>query len=337
MGFNMDATGRERPAKPEPAADALGDTQGTGIPDVASVAEIVGEVSESAERPSEGRPVTEAARSALARVARGGANATRRGTSAVRRRPDSARQGPDAARGPDAATQGPDAARRGTGIARGGTSMARRGTSAAARVPRLAGRGVQASTRWLAGEVLALAPRLPVRDQATLRTQFPGKSPDELADTLIEGAARASAAIGATIGVWSVLPVAPAFPAEIVTETLTLVGIEIKLIAELHEVYDARPPGDLVSRMTAYVGAWAHRRGVTLTPGGVVLAMGSPLGRRLQRRLAVRAARSAFSLGPLLTGAAAGALFNRRETRRLGGEIRGDLRKRSSLGASWPH
>ena len=324
MGFTMDSTGRERPAKPEPAADAPGDTEGTGIPDVASVAEIVGEVSESAERPSEGRPVTEVARSALGRVARGGANVTRRGTSAVRRRPD-------------AAAEGPDAARRGTDIARRGTSMARRGTSAAARVPRLAGSGVQASTRWLAGEVLALAPRLPVRDHATLRTQFPGKSADELADTLIEGAARASAAVGATIGIWSVLPVAPAFPAEIVTETLTLVGIEIKLIAELHEVYDARPPGDLVRRMTAYVGAWAHRRGVTLTPGGVVLAMGSPLGRRLQRRLAVRAARSAFSLGPLLTGAAAGALFNRRETRRLGREIRDDLRKRSSLGASWPH
>jgi hypothetical protein len=200
----------------------------------------------------------------------------------------------------------------------------------------LAGRGVQTGSRWLAGEVLALAPRLPVRDQATLRAQCPGKSPDEVADALIEGAARASAAVGATVGVWSILPVAPAFPAEIVTETLTLVGIEIKLIAELHEVYGARPPGDLASRMTAYVGAWAHRRGVALTPGGVVLAIGSPLGRRLQRRLAARAGRSAVSLGPLLTGAAAGALLNRRETRRLGHEIRDDLRKRCSSGASWP-
>ena len=33
--------------------------------------------------------------------------------------------------------------------------------------------------------------------------------------------------------------------------------------------------------MTAFVGAWAHRRGVALTSGGVVLAIGSPLGRRL--------------------------------------------------------
>jgi len=214
--------------------------------------------------------------------------------------------------------------------------MAQRGRSAAASVPRLAGHGVSAGSRWLASEVLALAPRLPVRDQATLRAQFPGKSPDELADALIEGASRASAAVGATVGVWSVLPIAPAFPAEIVTETLTLVGIEIKLIAELHEVYGARPPGDLANRMTAYVGAWAHRRGVALTPGGMVLAIGSPLGRRLQRRLAFRAGRSALSLGPLLSGAAVGALINRRETRRLGQEIRDDLRKNSSSGAAWP-
>ena len=193
-----------------------------------------------------------------------------------------------------------------------------------------------AGSRWLAGQVLALAPRLPVRDQITLRAQFPGTSPDELADALIDGASRASAAIGATVGVWSVLPVAPAFPAEIVTETLTLVGIEIKLIAELHEVYGVRPPGDFASRMTAFVGAWAHRRGVALTPGGVVLAIGSPLGRRLQRRLAVRAGRSAVSLGPLLTGAAAGAMLNRRETRRLGHEIQNDLRKKSPAAAVWP-
>ena len=214
--------------------------------------------------------------------------------------------------------------------------MPRKGTSVVGRGTRLAGHGVQRGGRWLAGEVLALAPRLPVRDRVTLRAQFPGKSPDELADALIGGASRASAAVGATVGIWSVLPVAPAFAAEIVTETLTLVGIEVKLIAELHEVYSMRPPGDFASRMTAFVGAWAHRGGVTLTPGGVVLAMGSPLGRRLQRRLAARAGRSAVSLGPLLTGAAAGALLNRRETRRLGQEVRDDLRKRSPAAGAWP-
>jgi hypothetical protein len=68
----------------------------------------------------------------------------------------------------------------------------------------------------------------------------------------------------------------------------------------------------------------------------MVLAIGSPLGRRLQRRLAFRAGRSALSLGPLLSGAAVGAMINRRETRRLGQEIRDDLRKNSSYGAAWP-
>ena len=372
-------------------------------PDVGEVASIVGELSESAEQPTSGRPLNEVARSALARVRRSGrgvgrrdadggrepgmadgadaaarpgaatgsgvvpgsgvadgpetvpepgtasgsaaaagsdvatgsgvtpgSGVARRGLDAVLRSPDLVRRGSDLARrSPDIVRRSPDLVRRGSGVTRKGTSVVGRGT-------RLAGRGVQRGSRWLAGEVLALAPRLPVRDQATLRAQFPGKSPDELADALIEGASRASAAVGATVGIWSVLPVAPAFPAEIVTETLTLVGIEIKLIAELHEIYGMRPPGDFASRMTAFVGAWAHRGGVMLTPGGVVLAMGSPLGRRLQRRLAARAGRSAVSLGPLLTGAAAGALLNRRETRRLGHEIRDDLRKRSPAAATWP-
>jgi len=305
MGFSMDA--------PQPGAAR---DEAPGAPDVSEVAGIVGEVSESAEQRAGNRPVSEVARAALARVARGGTAATRRGA---------------------------DIARRGTGAARRGSDIVRRGPQASRPVPgssgrgtRRAGRGVRTRTRWLAGQVLALAPRLPVRDQATLQAQFPGKSPDELADALIDGACRASAAVGAAVGVWSVLPVAPAFPAEIVTETLTLVGIEIKLIAELHEVYGLRPPGDFTSRMTAFVGGWAHRRGVALTPGGVVLAFGSPLGRRLQRRLAVRAARSAFSLGPLLTGAAAGAMLNRRETRRLGQEIRDDLRKKSPATPGWP-
>ena len=43
-----------------------------------------------------------------------------------------------------------------------------------------------------------------------------------------------------------------------------------------------------------------------------------------------------MSLGPLLTGAAAGAMLNRRETRRLGAEVRSDLRRRASHGPAWP-
>jgi hypothetical protein len=66
-----------------------------------------------------------------------------------------------------------------------------------------------------------------------------------------------------------------------------------------------------------------------MIPGGVIFAAGSPLTRLLRRRLAARAGRSVFSLGPLLTGAVAGAYLNSRETRRLGQDIRRDLRRRA--------
>ncbi len=225
-----------------------------------------------------------------------------------------------------------------------GTRASGLGARAAGRSARAATRGAQAvgrGARWtgarVMSEVLARVPRLPVRDQATLRAQFPGLSPEELADALIRSAARTSAGVGAAVGTWAVLPFLPGFAAELATETITVVGIEIKLIAELHEVFGMRAPGSVVERMTAYTGAWANRRGVGLAPTGLVLAMGSPLRRRLHRRLAARAGTSAVSLGPLLTGAMAGALINRHETRRLGGEIRDDLRQRSPVAAQWYH
>ncbi|MGH3396104.1 MAG: hypothetical protein ACRDPO_15605 [Streptosporangiaceae bacterium] len=211
-------------------------------------------------------------------------------------------------------------------------------------LPRLAGRGgrgawagLRSGGRWLTTQVLAMAPRLPVRSVDTLRGQFPGRTPDELGDILIEAASKASASVGAAVGAAMVLPVVPAAPVEIGVETLALVGIELKLIAELHEVYGMRPRGSKVDRTMAYLDSWAHRRGVGLAPGGLVIAIGSPLRRRLERRLVSRAGRSALSLGPLLTGAAAGALLNRRETRKLGREIRDDLRRRSPAGTQWPY
>jgi hypothetical protein len=197
------------------------------------------------------------------------------------------------------------------------------------------GRGAYAGGRWLSAQVVAMAPRLPVRDLATLRTQFPGRSPDELSNALIEGASRASAAVGVAVGAWAVLPFIPAAGLEITAETLAVVGIEIKLVAELHEVYGMAAPGSVVERMTSYVGAWAQRRGVALAPGGLVLAAGSPLARQLQRRLTARAGRSLFSLGPLLTGAAAGGLINRNQTRKLGRAVSDDLRRHSPHVNGW--
>jgi hypothetical protein len=224
-----------------------------------------------------------------------------------------------------AAQSGARATGRGVRAARRGMGSARRGMGSARR-------GMGSGGGRLATQVVAMAQRLRIRDQAALRAQFPGKSSEEIADALIEGAARASAAVGGAVGAWAALPVLPAYPVEIATETLALIGIEIKLVAELHEAYGTPATGTPMERMTAYVAAWAHRRGVFMVPTGLVLAAGSPLARRLRWRLATRMSRSVFSLGPLLTGAFAGAMLNRQETRRLGHSVRADLRRQVQQG-----
>jgi hypothetical protein len=228
-------------------------------------------------------------------------------------------------RGVRATGRGMRAARRGMGSARRRVGSGRRGEDSARR-------GMGAGGGRLVTQVVAMAQRLRIRDQAALRAQFPGLSADEIADKLIEGAARGAAAVGGAVGAWAALPVLPAYPVEVATETLALIGIEVKLVAELHEAYGMPAAGNVADRMTAYLAAWAHRRGVVMVPSGLVLAAGSPLVRRLRWRLATRMGRSAFSLGPLLTGALAGAVLNRQETRRLGHNVRTDLRHHAMAG-----
>lgn len=219
------------------------------------------------------------------------------------------------------------AAGRGAGIGAGiGTGMAKRGASGARRGAGTASRGATSLLNWLTAQVIAMGPRLRIRDQDTLRAQFPGRSDDEIAELLIDHAARAAAAVGGATGAWAALPALPAFPAEVAAETLAVVGIELKLVAELHEAFGARAPGRAPDRARAYLAAWAHRRGVAMVPGGLLFVAGSPLARQLRRRLAARIRRSTFSLAPLFTGAVAGAVVNSRETRRLGRDILGDLR-----------
>jgi hypothetical protein len=220
-------------------------------------------------------------------------------------------------------------ARRGAdSAARRSAQTARRGADSARRRASSASRSVTAGLNWLTGQVVAMGPRLRIRDQATLRAQFPGQSDDEIAKRLIERAARASTAVGGTTGLWAALPALPAFPAEVAAETLAVVGIEVKLVAELHEIYGMGAVGGATERARAYIGSWASRRGIYQVDGGLLLVAGSPLARQLTRRLAARVRRSTFALAPLFTGALAGALLNRRETRRLGLEIRDDLRQR---------
>src|SRR5215475_13886420 len=227
------------------------------------------------------------------------------------------------------------AARSGARATGRGVRAAQRGMGSVRRRMGSARRGMGSGGGRLSAQVVAMAQRLRIRDQAALRAQFPGKSSEEIADALIEGAPRASAGVGGGVGAWAALPVLPAYPVEIATETLALIGIEIKLVAELHEAYGLPATGTPVERTTAYIGAWAHRRGVFMVPTGLVLAAGSPLARRLRWRLATRMGRGAFSLSPLLTGVFAGAMLNRQETRRLGHSVRADLRRQAQTAITW--
>jgi hypothetical protein len=197
---------------------------------------------------------------------------------------------------------------------------------------RSAGLRLQQLGRRMSAQVLDIAPKIPIRSGATLRAQYPALSTEELADRLIDTAARASAGIGAAVGAAAAVPFIPTAPVELGVETLSLVAIELKLIAELHEVYGMPAPGSAPQRMLGYVASWAERRGVRITTGGFALAMGSPVRRKLERRLITKAGKSALSLAPFLTGAAAGALLNHRETRKLGHQVRDDLRKRAADG-----
>jgi len=191
-----------------------------------------------------------------------------------------------------------------------------------------ASRRATALLNWLTAQVVAMGPRLKIRDQATLRGQFPGRTDEEIAELLIDRAARAGATVGGATGAWAALPSLPAFPAEVAAETLAVVGIELKLVAELHEAYGVPATGNAAERGRAYLAAWAHRRGVSVIPGGLMLVAGSPLARQVRRRLAARIRRSTFSLGPLFTGAVAGAVLNRGEVKKLGRDIVDDLRRR---------
>lgn len=189
---------------------------------------------------------------------------------------------------------------------------------------------LRAAGEWLTTQAVDMAPRVPIRSIDTIRRQYPGLDPEQLAERLIASAARASSGIGAAIGAAAAVPFVPTLPMELGVETLALVAVELKLVAELHEVYGQQAPGTTPARMLAYLTAWSQRRGVRLTNNGIAIAVGSPVRRQLERRLLAKAGQSTLALAPLLTGAAAGALIDHHETRRLGNLVRDDLRKRAA-------
>ncbi|MFG2142529.1 hypothetical protein [Streptomyces sp. NPDC048650] len=189
--------------------------------------------------------------------------------------------------------------------------------------------GVRARLAAIADRIIDTAPRIPVRDLAVLRAQFPGLTPEELADRLVAGACKGTATVGAGVGAAAMLPVPPAMPYELAAEIVGVASVELKLIAELHEVYGLRPPGDLRRRAIATLTSWTEERGIEIThPATLDLALGAQMRRELRQQVMKRTLRNLPNLTPFLVGAAVGAFMNRRDTRRLADKIREDLRTR---------
>lgn len=207
-------------------------------------------------------------------------------------------------------------------------------TGALAGSARTAGRASVLGGRWLTDLLIDAAPRLPLRDLPTLRAQHPDLPDEDLAEALISGAAKATAAVGAAGGALAAVefaapPTLLTTPFQIGAETLLIAAIEIKLIGELHEVYGAGVPGSSRQRAVAYLASWTNRRAIDPhDDSSRRLALGPAAKVALRRRVIRRAGRNLSTMGPLMSGAVAGSVINHRETRKLGEQIRAGLRRR---------
>ncbi|MEV0145747.1 MULTISPECIES: hypothetical protein [unclassified Nonomuraea] len=186
--------------------------------------------------------------------------------------------------------------------------------------------------RWLAEIFLSIAPRIPIRDLHTLSEHHHGLTGEQLADDLIRTAQKATMTVGAIGGAlaaaeFAAPPLLLSAPAQLVAETIVVAAIEVKLLAELHEVYGVRVQGTGPQRAAAFTAAWAKQRGVDpLAPASVSVALGAATKTALRNRLMRTLGRHLTTLGPFLTGAVAGGALNRMATKKLGQAIRDDLR-----------
>jgi hypothetical protein len=180
-----------------------------------------------------------------------------------------------------------------------------------------------------------VAPRLVVRDLLTLRDHHRGLSGDDLAQALIKNASVATAAIGAGVGALTAAELAApptllAAPVQLAAETVAVVAVELKLVAELHVVYGRAPVGSRAQVAVAYLTSWAGKRAFDSSGAGPSLSavLSTAVRHQLRQRMVARLRRNLASLVPFLAGAVAGAELNRRETRSLGEALVRDLRRR---------
>lgn len=198
-------------------------------------------------------------------------------------------------------------------------------TAALARRARAAGVGAVAGGRWLAAEIEEIAPKIPIRDADTLHKQYPGRSDEEIAHQLIRTAKRTTAALGAAAGALASVefvatPSLLLAPVQIAAELLVVAAVEIKLVAELHEVLGSPVEGSTVERASAYLMSWVTKRPASLdaSGGGVSVVLSTAAMKELRAMVVRRMKRNSATLMPFMAGALAGAQLNRRATAELG-------------------
>lgn len=196
-----------------------------------------------------------------------------------------------------------------------------------------AGRKAVVSGGWLVDTIVEMAPHVPVRDAETLSRHFDGVEGAALARAMVTAAGRVSAAIGAAAG--GLIAVqelsvagAVAIPFELAAETALVVLVELKLVAELHNVAGRPLPGGAREQLAGAVRSWISGRGVsgrTIISPGTADLFGRGTRRAFSEALRRRFARNLTTLGPLLTGSAIAAWLNRRATRQVGRRVAEDL------------
>jgi hypothetical protein len=221
----------------------------------------------------------------------------------------------------------PEADRRGKAAALGSL------VAALVRSARAAGLRAVAAGHWATDVVTEVTPRLAVRDRDTLRAKYPGRSDSWIAERLVEKAIRASAMVGGAAGGLAAVefaapPALLAVPVQIVAETVCVVAVELKLVAELHEIAGVPARGTARERSAVYLNAWMKRMAVdsAFAGQGTAILFGFAARRQLRSILIHRMGRSTSSLAPFFAGAIAGAEVNRRSTRTVGQRVLADLR-----------
>ena len=198
---------------------------------------------------------------------------------------------------------------------------------------RRAGRRAVLTGRWLADTVVEVAPRVPVRDAATLSSHYYGLTCDQLARSVIRGGGRVSGGIAAAAGgVITAQEVSVAglllVPFELAALTALVVVTEVKVVTELHHVADRPLPGGPRRRTEAAIVSWMSGRAAPPTELSATVR-GDVLGRagrqQLAQQLRSRFTRNLTALAPLLTGAVAAAYLNRKSTIAVGNAVARDL------------